>query len=182
MNGGEKPFIRRLDSLFTMYLDDKYFSETEDVTRAGLIGNYVHGNEPSHHVAYLYDWTSAPWKTQERIHLIVNTMYRNKPDGLCGNDDCGQMSAWYVFSVLGFYPVCPGTTQYAIGSPCVSSATIALPDGKQFSIQAKGLSEKNVYIQSMTLNGKPLETYFLEHGDIVAGGTLTFVMGPKPLK
>jgi predicted alpha-1,2-mannosidase len=178
--GGEKPFVRRLDSLFTMYLDDKYFSETEDVTRAGLIGNYVHGNEPSHHVAYLYDWTGQAWKTQERIHTIVTTMYRNKPDGLCGNDDCGQMSAWYVFSALGFYPVCPGTTQYAIGSPCVSSATVDLGGGKKFVIKATGLSEKNIYIRSMTLNGKPLDRPFIDHSDIIAGGELIFTMGSKP--
>ena len=180
MMGGENPFIRRLDSLFSMYLDDKYFNETEDVTRAGLIGNYVHGNEPSHHVAYLYDWTSKPWKTQERIHLIVNTMYRNKPDGLCGNDDCGQMSAWYIFSVLGFYPVCPGTTQYAIGAPGVTSAVINLPEGKTFTVKAPGLSDKNIYIQSMTLNGKPLDKPFIDHADLVAGGTLIFNMGAKP--
>jgi len=180
MMGGEKPFIRRLDSLFTMHLDDKYFSETEDVTRSGLIGNYVHGNEPSHHVAYLYDWTSEPWKTQERIHLIVNTMYLNKPDGLCGNDDCGQMSAWYVFSVLGFYPVCPGTTEYAIGSPCVQSAMISLPDGKTFTIKAHGLSVQNIYIQSMTLNGKSLDRMFIDHDALVNGGTLIFNMGSKP--
>jgi predicted alpha-1,2-mannosidase len=178
--GGEIPFVRHLDSLFTMHLDDKYFNETEDVTRDGLIGNYVHGNEPSHHVAYLYDWTTKPWKTQERIHRIVNTMYRNKPDGLCGNDDCGQMSAWYIFSVLGFYPVCPGTTQYAIGSPCVSTATIALPGGKTFSVKAKGLSDKNIYIQSVTLNGKQIFKPFLEHSDLVAGGALIFNMGPGP--
>ena len=179
MTGGEKPFIHRLDSLFTMYLDDSYFNETEDVTRAGLIGNYVHGNEPSHHVAYLYDYTSAPWKTQERIHLIVNTMYHNKPDGLCGNDDCGQMSAWYIFSVLGFYPVCPGTTEYAIGSPCVSSAVITLPTGKTFTVRAPGLSEKNIYIQSMTLNGKPFDKMFVDHTDLVTGGELIFNMSSK---
>ena len=182
MMGGEKPFIRRLDSLFTMHLDDKYFAETEDVTRAGLIGNYVHGNEPSHHVAYLYDWTSKPWKTQERIHLIVNTMYRNKPDGLCGNDDCGQMSAWYIFSVLGFYPVCPGTTQYAIGSPCVSSAIVNLPGNKTLTIKALRLTDKNIYIQSMTLNGKPVDKPFIDHADLVAGGELIFNMGSKPFK
>jgi predicted alpha-1,2-mannosidase len=177
--GGESSFVRRLDSLFTMHLDDKYFSETEDVTRVGLIGNYVHGNEPSHHVAYLYNWTSQPWKTQERIHLIVNSMYKNKPDGLCGNDDCGQMSAWYIFSVLGFYPVCPGTTSYAIGTPCVEKATVTLPNGKIFTIVAKGLSDKNYYIRSMTLNGRPLEKPFIDHSDITGGGELIFTMGPK---
>ncbi len=178
--GGEKFFIRRLDSLFTMHLADKYFAETEDVTRAGLIGNYVHGNEPSHHVPYLYDWTSKPWKTQERIHLIVNTMYRNAPDGLCGNDDCGQMSAWYLFSVLGFYPVCPGTTTYAIGSPCVSEAEVTLSDGKTFTIKAAGLTEKNIYIKSVTLNGKTLPSPFISHEDITAGGELVFKMTDKP--
>jgi predicted alpha-1,2-mannosidase len=178
--GGEIPFISRLDSLFTMHLADKYFAETEDVTRDGLIGNYVHGNEPSHHVAYLYDWTSKPWKTQERIHLIVNTMYKNRPDGLCGNDDCGQMSAWYIFSVLGFYPVCPGTTQYAIGSPGATSAVIQLPGNKIFTIRALRLTDKNIYIQSMTLNGKPLEVPFIDHADLVAGGELIFNMSSKP--
>ncbi|MEI6457043.1 MAG: GH92 family glycosyl hydrolase [bacterium] len=177
--GGESSFIRRLDSLFTMHLDDKYFSETEDVTRVGLIGNYVHGNEPSHHVAYLYNWTSQPWKTQERIHLIVNSMYKNKPDGLCGNDDCGQMSAWYIFSVLGFYPVCPGTSSYAIGTPGVEKATIALPDGKSFTILAKGLNDNSYYIRSVTLNGRALEKPFIDHSDITGGGELIFTMGPK---
>jgi len=176
--GGEKPFIRRLDSLFTMHLDDSYFAETEDVTRDGLIGNYVHGNEPSHHVAYLYDWTSKPWKTQEKIHLIVNTMYRNAANGLCGNDDCGQMSAWYIFSVLGFYPVCPGNPEYAIGNPCVAFAAISLPDGKTFSIKANGFGDKNIYIQSMILNGRKLEQPFIRHSDILQGGELIFNMGP----
>jgi len=178
--GGEEPFIRRLDSLFTMHLDDKYFSETEDVTRSGLIGNYVHGNEPSHHVAYLYDWTSQPYKTQERVHMIVDSMYKTKPDGLCGNDDCGQMSAWYIFSMLGFYPVCPGNTEYSIGSPCISSATISLPGRKFFTIKVKNYDKKNIYIQSMTLNGKSLDNHFIDHSSIVAGGELIFRMGPKP--
>lgn len=177
--GGEDLFIRRLDSLFTMHLDDKYFAETEDVTRVGLIGNYVHGNEPSHHIPYLYNWTTKPWKTQERINLIVNTMYRNAPDGLCGNDDCGQMSAWYIFSVLGFYPVCPGTTEYAIGSPCVSSATVELPGGKTLAITAKGFSEKTIYVKSASLNGKIIEKPFLDHSALVKGGELRFEMSQK---
>jgi predicted alpha-1,2-mannosidase len=179
MMGGEKVFIRRLDSLFEMHLDDKYFKETEDVTRSGIIGNYVHGNEPSHHVAYLYSWTSKPWKTQEKIPMILNSMYRNAPDGLCGNDDCGQMSAWYIFSVLGFYPVCPGTTQYAIGSPYVDEAVITLPNDKKLTIKAVGLSAKNIYIQSVVLNGKSITTPFLDHTDIISGGELIFTMGPK---
>jgi predicted alpha-1,2-mannosidase len=180
--GGESRFISHLDSLFTMTLDEKHFAETEDVTKAGIIGNYVHGNEPSHHVPYLYDWTSKPWKTQEKIHMINRLMYRNATDGLCGNDDCGQMSAWYIFSTLGFYPVCPGTTQYAIGSPCVTQASVSLPNGKTLVIKAPGLSEKNIYIRSATLNGKPLKAMFLEHSDLMNGGELLFEMSEKPGK
>ena len=181
MMGGEKRFISHLDSLFTMYLDDKYFKETEDLTRDGIIGNYVHGNEPSHHVAYLYDWTSQPWKTQEKIPMILQTMYRNAPNGLCGNDDCGQMSAWYIFSALGFYPVCPGTTEYAIGAPFLEEAFIDLPGDKKFHIVAKNLTGKNIYIQKMTLNGKPLNRFFIDHKDIVNGGELIFEMGKTKL-
>ena len=176
---GEERFITHLDSLFTMRLDDAHFAETEDVTRAGLIGNYVHGNEPSHHVPYLYNWTSQPWKTQERVQQICKTMYRNSPDGLCGNDDCGQMSAWYIFSVLGFYPVCPGTTQYAIGSPSVSEATLSLANGKTFTIKVNRQQEQDIYIQSVSLNGEMLVTPFLEHADLIKGGELIFNMGPK---
>jgi len=180
--GGESGFIRRLDSLFTMHLDERYYAETEDVTRVGLIGNYVHGNEPSHHIPYLYNWTSQPYKTQERIHLIVNSMYHNTPDGLCGNDDCGQMSAWYVFSVLGFYPVCPGSPTYAIGSPCVEKATITLQNGHHLIINTRDLNEKNIYIQSMILNGKKIESPFISHTDLTEGGNLIFLMGPRPGK
>ena len=159
-----------------MHLDDKYFAETEDVTRDGLIGNYVHGNEPSHHIAYMYNWTSKPWKTQERIHQIVKTMYRNKPDGLCGNDDCGQMSAWYVFSVLGFYPVCPGTPEYAIGSPCVPEAIVRIPEGKTLKITATGLSDAKIHVKSVTLNGQKLAKPFVNHPDLIKGGTMVFEM------
>ncbi len=180
--GGEKPFLRRLDSLFNMYLDDKYFKETEDVTRDGLIGNYVHGNEPSHHVAYLYNWTSQRWKTQDRIHQVVDAMYRNKPDGLCGNDDCGQMSAWYVFSVLGFYPVCPGNPVYAVGSPCMEGATVELPGGKPLNIRVVGAGRKNTCLRSVTFDGKPLDGFFLDHSRLAEGGTLVFTMGPPPGK
>jgi predicted alpha-1,2-mannosidase len=179
MMGGEKIFIRHLDSLFTMHLDDKYFKETEDLTRDGIIGNYVHGNEPSHHVAYMYNWTGKPWKAQEKIPMILKSMYRDAPDGLCGNDDCGQMSAWYIFSSLGFYPVCPGTTQYAIGSPCMEEAVITLRGGKKFRIIVNGLNDKNPYIRSVTLNGKPLNKLFLEHRDLINGGELIFEMSPK---
>ncbi len=180
--GGNKRFIAHLDSLFTMYMPDKKFAETEDITREGLIGCYVHGNEPSHHVAYMYNWAGAPWKTQERIHQIVNTMYLNKPDGLCGNDDCGQMSAWYIFSSLGFYPVCPGSGQYSIGSPSVSRAIVQLGGGKKLIIKANNLSAKNIYIRSVKLNGKVISTSFIENRDIKEGGELIFEMSSKPDK
>ncbi|MCX6287263.1 MAG: GH92 family glycosyl hydrolase [Bacteroidetes bacterium] len=177
--GGDKVFVSRLDSLFTMHLDDKYFAETEDVTRDGLIGNYVHGNEPSHHIPYLYNWTSQPWKTQAMIHKIINSMYKNAVDGLCGNDDCGQMSAWYIFSTLGFYPVCPGTDEYSIGSPCVSKATVSLPNGKTLTIIAKNLSENNIYIKSVTLRGKSLIGLVIHHKDLMEGGLLLFGMSDR---
>ncbi len=180
--GGNKRFCEHVDSLFNMYLPDKYFAETEDVTREGLIGCYVHGNEPSHHVAYMYNWAGQPWKTQERIHQIVNTMYLNKPDGLCGNDDCGQMSAWYIFSSLGFYPVAPASGQYVIGSPSVKEAVIDLSGGKKLVVKANNLSEKNIYIRSVKLNGKPWNKTYFTHKDIADGGELIFEMGNKPNK
>ncbi len=178
--GGKDKLITWLDSLFTMKVSDASIAETEDVTKSGMIGNYVHGNEPSHHVPYMYVYTGEPWRTQERIHQIVNTMYKSKPDGLCGNDDCGQMSAWYIFSVMGFYPVAPGSNEYVIGSPCVKSAVINLENGKQFKIEAKNLSDKNIYIQSITLNGKDYHKSFILHKDIINGGELVFNMGPNP--
>ena len=180
--GGNKKFISHVDSLFNVKLDEKHFAESEDITAAGIIGNYVHGNEPSHHVPYLYVFAGAPWKTQERIHQIVKTMYHNTTDGLCGNDDCGQMSAWYIFSSLGFYPVCPGSNEYVIGAPSVDKATLNLENGKQFTITAKNLSDKNIYIQQIKLNGINKKDFIIIHEDIMKGGTLEFVMGAKPKK
>jgi predicted alpha-1,2-mannosidase len=182
LSGNNTKFINHLDSLFTMYMPDKYFAETEDITRDGILGSYVHGNEPSHHDAYLYNWAGAPWKTQAQIHRIVDKMYLNKPDGLCGNDDCGQMSAWYILSTIGFYPVCPGSNQYIIGSPCVEEAIINLEDGKTFKVKALNLNKDNIYIQSMLLNGKPCNQTFITHQDIMNGGELVFRMGAKPNK
>ncbi len=180
--GGKNKLITWLDSLFTMQVSDESIAETEDVTKAGMIGNYVHGNEPSHHVPYMYVYAGEPWRTQERIHQIVDTMYRSKPDGLCGNDDCGQMSAWYIFSSMGFYPVAPGSNQYVFGSPCVQSAVINLENGKQFFIEAKNLSDKNIYIQSITLNGEDYHNSFILHKDIINGAKLVFNMSSKPNK
>lgn len=175
--GGNKRVVRYLDSLFTMQLPDKFFAETEDITRDGIIGNYVHGNEPSHHVAYLYNWTDKPWKTQERIRMILKKMYGPAPDGLGGNDDTGQMSAWYIFSTIGFYPVAPGSDEYSIGSPAINNAVIKLDNGKTFTINVENQSDKNVYIQKMTLNGQPLTGLTLKHSDITNGGELVFYMG-----
>ncbi|MDB5030571.1 GH92 family glycosyl hydrolase [Mucilaginibacter sp.] len=174
--GGNKRFVAYADSLFSFNLPDKYFAETEDITRDGIIGNYVHGNEPSHHVAYLYNWTDKPWKTQERVRMILPKMYKPTPDGLGGNDDTGQMSAWYIFSSLGFYPVAPGSDQYAIGSPAVDGAVIQLAGGKTFTIHVNNQSARNVYVQKIVLNGKPLNTLFLKHADIMKGGEITFYM------
>jgi predicted alpha-1,2-mannosidase len=181
--GGDKRFVERLDSLFTMELPPEYFAKTEDISEEGLIGNYVHGNEPSHHVPYLYQWTSSPWKTEYWTHLIMDRMYKNKPDGLCGNDDCGQMSAWYVFSSMGFYPVCPGSDQYVIGSPDAVGVTINLENGKTFRISAPNLADKkNIYVKSVKLNGEPYTKAFITHQDIMNGGELTFEMSPSPNK
>jgi predicted alpha-1,2-mannosidase len=180
--GGKERFALHLDSLFTMELPDKYFAQTEDITREGIIGNYVHGNEPSHHVAYLFNWTNTPWKTQEKVRSVFPRMYKPLSDGLGGNDDCGQMSAWYIFSALGFYPVAPASGEYAIGSPLVKSATVKLENGKTFSVEAKNQSEANVYVQGVTLNGAALKKPSFAHADIMKGGKLVFVMGPQPNK
>lgn len=177
--GGEKIFLRRLDSLFTMELPAKYFANTEDINEEGLMGNYVHGNEPSHHVPYLYAWTSEPWKGQYWLHEIMRRMYKNRPDGLCGNDDCGQMSAWYIFSSMGFYPVCPGSNQYVLGSPFMDKVVINLENGKTFTILAPGVDEKKVYVRSVKLNGQPYNKPYIDHETIMAGGTLEFKMSDK---
>lgn len=180
--GGKKKFTSYLDELFTMHLPDEFFAETEDITREGIIGNYVHGNEPSHHVAYLYNWTDEPWKTQERVRMILNNQYRPTPDGLGGNDDCGQMSAWYLFSALGFYPVAPGSDQYSLGSPLVKNAVIRLENGRTLTIEAKDQSEKNVYVKRATLNGKRIDRRYITHAELMGGGILVFQMDDEPAK
>ncbi len=179
MMGGDKKFVAHLDSLFTMHLPDEFFAGTEDITRDGIIGNYVHGNEPSHHVAYLYNYAGKPWKTQERTRMILKKQYHSGPAGLGGNDDCGQMSAWYIFSALGFYPVAPGSTYYDITSPAVSKAVINLDNGKKFEIETIGQSDKNVYISKILLNGKPYNSWQLNHADIMNGGKITYYLSSK---
>lgn len=180
--GGEKSFIAKLDSLFTMHLPEEFFAQTEDVTKEGLLGGYVQGNEPSHHIPFLYAWTSNPWKTQYWQREIMNNMYRNNIDGLCGNDDCGQMSAWYIFSALGFYPVCPGTDQYVLGAPYLPYIKLNLENGKTFEVKAPKVSDKNRYVKSVKWNGKPYDKGFITQQDIMNGGVLEFEMSPKPNK
>ena len=177
--GGKKKFSEHLDELFTMHLPDEFFAETEDVTREGIIGGYVHGNEPAHHVAYLYNWTDDPWKTQERVRMIMKNQYRPTPDGLGGNDDCGQMSAWYLFTALGFYPVAPASGEYALGSPSVKHAVIKLENGKTLEIEAIDQSDENVYVDRVELNGRALNSRSIKYTDLMAGGKLVFHMSDR---
>jgi predicted alpha-1,2-mannosidase len=180
--GGKKKFSAHLDELFTMHLPDEFFAETEDITRDGIIGGYIHGNEPAHHVAYLYNWTDDAWKTQERVRMILEHQYKPTPDGLGGNDDCGQMSAWYLFTALGFYPVAPASGQYMLGSPAVKTATVKLENGRALTVEAKDQSDKNVYVKKVELNGKRIDRNFITYNEIVGGGKLVFFMDDKPNK
>ena len=175
--GGDERFIESLDSVFTASPELRG-RDQPDIS--GLIGQYAHGNEPSHHMAYLYSYAGAPWKTQERVREILTTLYKTGREGLCGNDDCGQMSAWYVLSAMGFYPVCPGSDEYVIGSPILEKAVIAAKDGKSFTVAARGLSDKNKYIQRAFLDGAPYPKSFLRHSDIARGGELVLEMGERP--
>jgi predicted alpha-1,2-mannosidase len=174
--GGRKRFVEHLDSLFTMELPDSYFAETEDITREGIIGNYVHGNEPSHHVPYLFNYAGEPRKTQYWVRQIMDTKYLPAPDGLSGNDDCGQMSAWYIFSALGFYPVAPGSDRYDLGSPLVKEAVINLENGKSFTVSAVNQEPGNVFVRKVELNGKKLDRLWITHDEVMQGGQLVFYM------
>lgn len=180
--GGKDKFNAKLTELFTMYLPDSFFAHTEDITREGIIGGYVHGNEPAHHVSYLYNWSGQPWKTQEQVRKILEMQYKPTPDGLGGNDDTGQMSAWYIFSALGFYPVAPASDFYSIGSPVIENAILNLENGNIFQIEVQNQSSMNIYVQKVLLNDKPLTDFQIKHQDIMNGGKLKFVMGPKPVK
>jgi putative alpha-1,2-mannosidase len=177
--GGKAKLEKYLDELFTMHLPDSFFATTEDITRDGIIGGYIHGNEPAHHVAYLYDWTDSPWKTQSRVRGILRQQYKATPDGLGGNDDCGQMSAWYILSSLGFYPVAPASARYMLGSPSIKTAALRLENGRTFTIEARDQSETNVYVSRVTLNGRDLGRNFITYGDIMGGGKLVFYMSNK---
>ena len=159
--GGPEAFAAKLDTIFEG-------------------GRYWHGNEPCHQISYLYDYVGQPWKTQQRVRQIMNDEYGLAADGLAGNDDAGQMSAWYVFSAMGFYPVCPGIPYYALGSPCFDQLAIHGSNGKDFTMKVQNASPENVYIQSVTLNGKLYDLNYLRHEDILLGGELEVVMGPEP--
>lgn len=180
--GGDKLFVSRLDSLFTMSLPKEFFENTEDVTEEGLMGNYVHGNEPSHHIPYLYAWTSQPWRTQYWVREIMNRMYRCSIDGLCGNDDCGQMSAWYIFTAMGFYPVCPGTDQYVLGVPYLPYLKVRVGENKFIEIKADKVSDKMRYVKSLKLNGKLYTKNYITYNDIKDGAVLEFEMSTTPNK
>lgn len=177
--GGKAPFVKKLDSLF---LVEGHLGADASPDISGLIGQYAHGNEPSHHITYLYAYANQPWKTAKHVRYILNELYTDKPDGLSGNEDVGQMSSWYIFSSLGFYPLNPANGQYVFGSPLFDKATINLENGKKFAIKVLNNSKDNIYIQSITLNGKALNSAFIKHQDIVAGGNLVINMGKSPSK
>lgn len=175
--GSKERFNSKLDRFFEM---DPSITEPKYIGVVGTIGQYVHGNQPSHHVAYLYDYSGEPWKTQQRVREICDKLYKPGPGGLCGNEDMGSLSSWYVFSSMGFYPVTPGSTDYAMGSPLFGEVIIHNNNGKPFIIKTTNNSVKNKYIQSATLNGRDLNVPFINHSDIMGGGTLVFSMGPEP--
>src|SRR5688572_18702799 len=175
--GGRERFTRKLDEMFEA---ESKTTGREQADITGLIGQYAHGNEPSHHIAYLYNYAGKPWKTQFRVRQIMDQFYKPTPDGLIGNEDCGQMSAWYVLSAAGFYPVTPGSTIYAIGTPLFPEVQFNLENQKTFVIKAQGVSNTNLYIESATLNGKPYHKSYLRHHDLMAGGELVFKMSAQP--
>ena len=177
--GGKQELETRLDTLFTTSSQVDGAEASGDIT--GLIGQYAHGNEPSHHMAYLYNWTDSPWKAQERLDFIMREFYTNAPDGIIGNEDCGQMSAWYVMSALGLYQVCPGIPTYTLGRPMVDKATLKVAGGT-FEVIVHDNSAANKYVKEIRLNGKPLTRPFIDHADIVGGGKLEFTMTNQPAK
>jgi predicted alpha-1,2-mannosidase len=177
MMGGRSAFAAKLDSLFSINAPDST-AAVSDVS--GLIGQYAHGNEPSHHIPYLYNYCGEPSKTRQIVRKIMNTMYSDQPDGLSGNEDCGQMSAWYVFSALGFYPVNPASGNYDLGIPEFPKTELHLEGNKVFTILANKLNDQNIYVKSIKLNGHPYNKLIIPHDSIMAGGTLVFEMAAQP--
>lgn len=177
--GGDELFSAKIDQMFA---EEPIVTNEAAHDISGLIGQYAQGNEPSHHVAYLHNFAGRPWKTQEKVALIMDSLYTDKPDGISGNEDCGQLSAWYIFSATGFYPVAPGSGDYIIGSPLFEETTIHLANGKNFTVKTRGRTREAVYIQSAQLNGEPFHRSYISHQEIEAGGVLEFVMGTEPNK
>ena len=177
--GGDDAFVSKLDSLFSVNAD---LGDAASPDISGLIGQYAHGNEPGHHTVYLYSYAGLQWKTAEKVDYILSQMYHDSPDGLQGNEDCGQMSSWYVFSSLGFYPVNPSNGIYVFGRPIFDKVALKLPENKVFEIRTVNNSRENKYIQSVQLNGRPYDKSYITHADIVNGGTLVITMGNKPNK
>jgi predicted alpha-1,2-mannosidase len=175
--GGKEPFADKLDQLFKVEEGVKGKEASSDIS--GLIGAYAHGNEPGHHTSFLFNYAGRAWRTQELNRQIQTTMYTNKPDGICGNEDCGQMSAWYIFSAMGFYPVNPAELKYQFGSPLVQEAKLEVAAGKYFTMKAPLASVANKYIREVKLNGTVLDRTFITHQEIMDGGTLEFTMGEK---
>ena len=177
--GGDKPFTAKLDNFFTNN-DSMGEGASSDIT--GLIGQYAHGNEPSHHVAYLYAYAGEQWKTAEKVRFIMDEFYTDKPDGIIGNEDCGQMSAWYLLSSMGLYQVNPSDGIFVFGSPCFKKVEMKVRGGKTFTVEAPNNNKENIYIQKVYLNGKPYNKSYITYDDIINGSTLKFVMGKKPNK
>jgi predicted alpha-1,2-mannosidase len=185
--GGRDAFIRKLDALFSMTSDYKvggYGKVIHEMTEAKMenMGQYAHINEPVHHVIYLYDYIGQPWKTQKLVHEVMTQLYKPGPDGWLGDEDTGQMSAWYIFSALGFYPVLPGNPVYALGAPLFDHAVVHLENGRKLIIDAVRRKPGDFYVQSATWNGRAIRTPWIEHSAIAGGGVLRFVLGPQPNK
>lgn len=183
--GGKAVFTTMLDSVFSLppVYDNSYYGFTIHEIREMQImnmGNYAHGNQPIQHALYLYNWAGQPWKAQQRIRQVMDRFYNAQPDGYCGDEDNGQTSAWYVFSALGFYPVCPGSNEYALGTPYFRWAVLHLPGGHDVTISAPACSAANRYISAMTLNGQPWTRNYLRHDDLMRGATIVFDMDSKP--
>ncbi len=175
--GGDEAFARKLDSLFVVS-GSMGAEASPDIS--GLIGMYAHGNEPGHHITYMYAFAGQQWKTAEKVRQVMKEFYTDQPDGLAGNEDCGAMSSWYIFSSMGFYPENPANGVYVLGSPLFDQATLQTGSGKEFTVEAIDNSAENIYIQSAELNGKPYLKSYILHRDILAGGILKIVMGSRP--
>jgi predicted alpha-1,2-mannosidase len=175
--GGPQKLVSKLDEMFDQKVDPGAYANVEDIS--GMIGQYIHGNEPSHHLAYLYMYAGAPLKTQGRLRQIVDSQYKPAPDGLVGNDDLGQMSAWLIFTALGFYPVAPASNQYVLGRPFIDRAVLHLPNGKLLTIESANRGDEHPFLKDVLLNGKSLDRTYVTHEELMDGGTLKFIFSTE---